>query len=46
VIVLALCTIGIGFYAESIFLFSEATSHQLLNPQQYIDAVLQIQEIS
>jgi multicomponent Na+:H+ antiporter subunit D len=40
IIGLASCTLLIGFNAESIYQLAEATAHQLLHPELYIQAVL------
>ena len=40
IIALALCTVLIGFGVEPVFALSERTAGQLLNPDEYIRAVL------
>lgn len=37
---LTLCTLGISFYPDFLISFSEQAAEQLLNPQEYINAVL------
>ena len=41
--VLAVSTVLIGLFGEPLFSFSERAAAQLLNPQEYISAVLQSQ---
>jgi len=40
VIMLAMITVGIGFFGEPLYRLAEVAASQLLNPQGYIDAVL------
>lgn len=40
IVALAGCTLVIGCYAETVFNYAQATAQQLLNPSQYIEAVL------
>ncbi len=40
IILLALCTLYIGFFGQGIYALAEASAEQLLNPQGYVDAVL------
>jgi len=39
------CTLSIGFFAEQVFAFAQATADQLLDPNEYIEAVLKIREV-
>ncbi|REJ66354.1 MAG: Na+/H+ antiporter subunit D [Planctomycetota bacterium] len=39
-LLLALLTVGIGFFAEPLFALANETAAQLLNPAEYIEAVL------
>jgi len=40
VIALAACTVSIGFGADAVFALAERTAHQLLDPSEYLTAVL------
>jgi multicomponent Na+:H+ antiporter subunit D len=40
IIVLALTVVAFGVYAEPLIALANATAHQILDPQPYIDAVL------
>ncbi|MEM8550682.1 MAG: hypothetical protein AAGF10_07820, partial [Verrucomicrobiota bacterium] len=40
-VAMAAITVGIGLWSAPLFSLAEAASEQLLNPQGYIDAVLE-----